>query len=86
MSGKHDDLAFIRGEVYGYLRDNRDLLPVNDYVAQTIAGAVVAHIYGEWLESDETDIAIWVMENYTGLIEYTNVIKTVKRIYSEEVL
>ena len=38
MINEHDDLAFIMGEVYGYLRDNRHLLPKDKYKAQPMNG------------------------------------------------
>ena len=83
---QHDDLAFIMGEVYGYLRDNRHLLPKDKREAQTIAALVVAQAVGEWLESDETDIMIWVTENYMGTAEYKRAIITATRIFTEDVL
>ena len=86
MMSKHDDLAFIMGEVYGYLRDNRHLLPKDKYKAQPIAALVVAHAVGEWLESDETDIQIWITENYMGMAEYKRAIITATRIFTEDIL
>lgn len=86
MISKHDDLAFIMGEVYGYLRDNRHLLPKDKYVAQPMAAMIVAQAYGEWLESDETDIAVWVTENYMGEAEYKRAIQTAHRIFTEDIL
>ena len=47
MIGKHDDLAFIMGEVYGYLRDNRHLLPKAKREAQSMAAEIVAQASGE---------------------------------------
>lgn len=86
MIDKHDDLAFIMGEVYGYLRDNRHLLPKDKHIAQPMAAVIVAQAYGEWLESDETDIMIWVTENYMGEAEYKRAIKIAHRIFTEDTL
>lgn len=86
MTEKHDDLAFIMGEVYGYLRDNRHLLPRDKYKAQPMAALIVAQAYGEWLESDETDIMVWVTENYMGDAEYKRAIQTAQRIFTEDIL
>lgn len=86
MINEHDDLAFIMGEVYGYLRDNRHLLPKDKHIAQPMAAMIVAQAYGEWLESDETDIMIWVTENYMGEAEYKRAIKIAHRIFTEDTL
>ena len=86
MMDKHDDLAFIMGEVHGYLRDNRHLLPKDNHIAQSMAAIIVAQAYGEWLESDETDIMIWVTENYMGEAEYKRAIITATRIFTEDIL
>ena len=51
-----------------------------------MAAEIVAQAYGEWLESDETNIMIWVTENYMGEAEYKRAIKIAHRIFTEDTL
>ena len=47
---------------------------------------IMGEVYGEWLESDETSIQVWVTENYMGDAEYKRAIQTAHRIFTEDIL